>query len=74
VGGILDLIRLPEAAGKVFNFGNDEPVCLRVLAKKLRSQIDPRLEIFQVPYLEVFVPGFEEIRRRVPDLTRIKTR
>lgn len=73
VGGILDLMRVPEAAGNVFNFGNDEPVTIQGLAEKVRSQIDPRLEIIQVPYSEVFGPGFEEIRRRVPDLTRIRT-
>lgn len=72
VGGILDLMSLPQAAGKVFNFGNDEQVTIRGLAEKVTAQIDPSLEIRHVPYSEVFGPGFEDIRRRVPDLTRIK--
>lgn len=72
VGGILDLMSLPQAAGKVFNFGNDEPVTIQGLAERVIAQIDPSLKIRHVPYSEVFGPGFEEIRRRVPDLTRIK--
>lgn len=72
VGGILDLMSRPEAAGKVFNFGNDEPVTIKGLAERVIAQIDPGLRIRYVPYTEVFGPGFEDIRRRVPDLSRIR--
>ncbi len=73
VGGILDLMRVPEAVGKVFNFGNDEPVTIQGLAERVIAQIDPGLKIRHVPYAEVFGPGFEDIRRRIPDLTCIRT-
>lgn len=72
VGGILDLMSVPEAAGKVYNFGNDEPVTIQGLAERVIAQLDPGLRIRHVPYSEVFGRGFEDIRRRIPDLTRIK--
>lgn len=73
VAGILDLMRAPRAAGKVFNFGNDEPVTIQELADKVIARVDPGLKIRHVAYTDVFGPGFEDIRRRIPDLTRIKT-
>lgn len=73
VGGILDLMRAPRAAGKVFNFGNDVPVTIQELADKVIARVDPSLKIRHVAYTDVFGPGFEDIRRRIPDLTRIKT-
>lgn len=73
VGGILDLMSVPQAAGKVFNFGNDEPITIQGLAERVISQIDSGLKIHHVSYSEVFGPGFEDIRRRVPDLKRIRT-
>jgi UDP-glucose 4-epimerase len=73
VRGVLDLMRCPQAVGKVFNLGNDEPVTIRELAERVVAQVNPDLHVRHVPYKEVFGPGFEDIRRRMPDLTRIKT-
>jgi UDP-glucose 4-epimerase len=72
VGGILDLMRCPQAAGRVFNLGNDVPVTIWELAERVVAQVDPGVTIRRVPYDKVFGADFEDIRRRVPDLTRIK--
>ena len=72
VGGILDLMRCPQAAGRVYNLGNDAPVSIGELAERVVAQVDPSLTIRHVPYEQAFGPDFEDIRRRVPDLTRIK--
>jgi UDP-glucose 4-epimerase len=72
IRGIMALMACPEAKGKVFNLGNDEPVTIQGLAKRVASQINPQLAIEHVPYSEVYGSEFEDIRRRVPDLTRIR--
>jgi UDP-glucose 4-epimerase len=73
VRAILALMALPAARGKVFNLGNDEPVTIQELAEQVIRQVNPRLAIEQVPYSQVFGPEFEEIRRRVPDLSRVRS-
>ena len=73
VRGVLDLMRCPAAAGQVFNLGSDEAVSIRELAERVVRLVDPNLAIEHLPYARAYAPGFEDIRARVPDLTRIRT-
>lgn len=69
------LVRLldhPGALGGVFNVGNDQEISIRSLAERVRARLDPRCEIRCVPYAKVYGDGFEDLRRRVPDLTRVR--
>ena len=61
------------AAGKVFNLGSDEAVTIRTLAERIARLVDPNLAIEHLPYARAYAPGFEDIRSRVPDLSRIRT-
>jgi len=72
VRGIMGLMACPSATGQVFNLGNDHPVSIRSLAEKVAHLVDPRLHIKHVPYNQVYGSEFEDIRCRVPDLTRIR--
>ncbi|HZY90671.1 MAG TPA: NAD-dependent epimerase/dehydratase family protein [Gemmataceae bacterium] len=72
VGAVRRLMACPEAAGRVFNLGSDVPVTIRGLAEAVVRLINPALEIEHVPYEQAFEPGFEDIRCRVPDLTRVR--
>ena len=72
VGAVRRLMACPEAAGRVFNLGSDVPVTIRELAETVVRLINPALEIEHVPYEQAFEPGFEDIRYRVPDLTRVR--
>jgi UDP-glucose 4-epimerase len=72
VGAVRRLMACPEAAGRVFNLGSDVPVTIRQLAETVVRLINPALEIEHVPYEQAFEPGFEDIRCRVPDLTRVR--
>jgi UDP-glucose 4-epimerase len=72
VRGILDLMACPAAAGRAFNLGSDEAVTIRGLAEKVVRLIDPGLAIQHLPYAQAYAPSFEDIRQRVPDLTRIR--
>jgi UDP-glucose 4-epimerase len=72
VGGIVDLMNCPAAAGQVFNLGSDEAVTIRELAERVAALVDPRPAIEHMPYAQAYAPGFEDIRARVPDLTRLR--
>jgi UDP-glucose 4-epimerase len=72
VGAIIDLSRSADALGGVFNLGSEEEVTIRDLAERVREKVDPGLEITTIPYEEAYEAGFEDIRRRVPDLTRVR--
>ena len=71
VGAVIDLIESPAAHGRVFNVGSDEEVSIRELAERVRALADPEAEIVHVPYEEAYEEGFEDLGRRVPDLSRI---
>jgi UDP-glucose 4-epimerase len=72
VRSVIDLMRCPEAAGRVFNLGSDEAVTIRGLAERVVNLVDPGLAIQHIAYAEAYAPGFEDIRHRVPDLRRVR--
>jgi UDP-glucose 4-epimerase len=73
VRGIQDLMACPAAYGQVFNLGSDEAISIRGLAERVAALVDPELIIEHIPYAKAYAPSFEDIRSRVPDLTRIRT-
>src|SRR5262249_47669580 len=72
VRGVMDLLACPAARGRVFNLGSDQPVTIRGLAERVVAQVEPALAIDHIPYQQAYAPGFEDIRHRVPDLSRIR--
>jgi UDP-glucose 4-epimerase len=72
VEAIIRLMASRKAEGDVFNVGSDEAVTIEDLAERVRRMIDPSLKIVHVPYEQAFGPGFEDIRYRVPDITRLR--
>jgi len=72
VDAVWALARCPDAVGGIFNVGNDEPITINQLAEKVRQAVNPDAEIVHIPYEEAYAEGFEDIRRRVPDLTRLR--
>jgi UDP-glucose 4-epimerase len=72
VGAIQKLMACPQAYGRVFNLGSDVPVTIRELAEVVVRLVQPGLPIEHVPFEQAFAPGFEEIRCRIPDLTRVR--
>jgi UDP-glucose 4-epimerase len=61
----------PDAVGQVFNIGSNEEVTIRELAEKVIAASGSNSKIVYVPYDEAYAPGFEDLRRRVPDLEKI---
>ena len=68
---VVKLMACPTAQGGVFNLGSDVPVTIRELAEAVVRLVDPNLAIKHVSYEQAFRPGFEDIRCRIPDLTRV---
>jgi UDP-glucose 4-epimerase len=73
VGALLKLSREPRACGQVFNVGNDREITIGDLARLIRDRVNPQARIEQIPYEKAYEAGFEDMPRRVPDLTKIKT-
>lgn len=74
VADVVDaLMRLPmalEAQGKVINIGNDREMSILELAELVKRVCDSESEIVLVPYDSAYGPGFDDMRRRIPDLSR----
>lgn len=62
----------PDAVGKVFNIGNDEEVSILELANRIKRIIGSQSEIRMIPYDQAYEAGFEDMHRRIPNLTRIR--
>ena len=72
VESILRLLATPAAVGQVFNIGNDEEVTIYGLAEQVRAAAGSRSEIVLVPYSEAYPEGFEDMHRRVPDVSKLE--
>ena len=72
VDAIVKLANEPRAIGQVFNIGNTEEITIGALAERVRELTGSRSPIRLVPYDEAYEAGFEDMPRRVPDITRIK--
>jgi UDP-glucose 4-epimerase len=72
IDAVVRLMETPQAAGRVFNIGSDQPVSILELAERVRARVNPRAEIAFQSYADAYDASFEDIRRRVPDLSRIR--
>jgi UDP-glucose 4-epimerase len=72
VDGLLLLLKCERAAGEIFNLGNTEEVTIEDLASKVISACESSSEIVHVPYSEAYGPGFEDMVRRVPDISKAR--
>jgi UDP-glucose 4-epimerase len=71
VEALIKLMDQPTAVGQVFNIGSNEEVTILELARRVKEQTGSDSEIVFVPYDEAYEEGFEDMPRRVPDITKI---
>jgi UDP-glucose 4-epimerase len=69
---VIALMETPAAVGGVFNIGSDRPVSIRSLAEQVINRIDPEIAIKFIPYGEAYGHDFEDVRRRVPDVSKLE--
>lgn len=72
VRATLALSRHPEAFGAVINIGNGQETSINELADLVKAQARSRSPIVHVPYERAYGEGFEDPRRRVPDVSRLR--
>ncbi|MCW2632430.1 MAG: NAD-dependent epimerase/dehydratase [Pseudonocardia sp.] len=72
VRALVDLAVEPRAHGAVVNVGGEQEVAMEFLARRVIAVTGSASEIRYVPYDEAYAVGFEEVRRRVPDITRAR--
>lgn len=63
------IITCSEAYGKVVNIGNPEEVSMNDLAERIKKVTGSVSKIIHIPYEKAYVEGFEDMRRRVPDIS-----
>ena len=68
---LMKLVNEPKAIGQVFNIGNKHEVTILQLAEIVKSLTGSASRIEFVPYDKAYEEGFEDMPRRVPDLTKV---
>jgi UDP-glucose 4-epimerase len=72
VRAIIGLANEPAAVGEIINVGTDEEITIENLARQIKAMAGSSSEIVHVPYDEAYAPGFEDMQRRVPDISKIR--
>jgi UDP-glucose 4-epimerase len=68
---IIALAECPDAIGQIFNVGSDEEISINDLAKKVIKLANSSSKIEYIPYKEAYGEGFEDMMRRVPNISKI---
>ncbi len=73
VRALIGLMDLGESAyGNVYNIGNNNEISITDLAKQVREICQSKSEIVYIPYEKAYEHGFEDMPRRVPDLSKVQ--
>ena len=72
VRGMIALSTEPKAVGHVFNLGNNQEITIQELANLIKTMTASHSKIITIPYEKAYESGFEDMPRRVPDLTKVK--
>lgn len=72
VGALARLIEQPAAVGQVFNVGSQEEVTIQELAQKVIKLTGSRSKVEFVPYEKAYEEGYEDMPRRMPDISKIR--
>lgn len=72
VRALADLAQHPQAVGEVFNIGNTKEITIKALAELIKEMTGSKSEIVHIPYDRAYEKGFEDMPRRVPDISKIQ--
>jgi UDP-glucose 4-epimerase len=72
VRALIALINEPRAVGQVFNIGNTNEITIGALAEKVKGLTGSSSTIVRIPYDQAYEFGFEDMPRRVPDITKVR--
>jgi UDP-glucose 4-epimerase len=71
VSALIGLSEHSKAVGEVFNVGNGREITIERLAQLVKKMINSKSKIVYIPYEKAFEKGFEDMKRRVPDISKI---
>jgi UDP-glucose 4-epimerase len=72
VRAVVALINEPRAVGEVFNIGNGNEITIGDLAARIKQMTGSQSPIVKIPYDQAYEAGFEDMPRRVPDISKIR--
>ncbi|MFB3895835.1 MAG: GDP-mannose 4,6-dehydratase [bacterium] len=72
VKALLSLPHKPKAVGEVFNIGSNHEISIKHLAERVKKIAKSSSPIIFIPYEKAYEKGFEDMHRRVPDITKIR--
>lgn len=72
VDALIKLMAEKQAEGKLFNLGSDREISINGLAELVKKETNSSSEITHIPYEQAYSEGYEDFRRRIPDITKIK--
>jgi len=72
VRALVALADEPRAVGQVFNIGNGHEITIRALAERVKALTGSASPIVTIPYDQAYEAGFEDMPRRVPDISKIR--
>jgi UDP-glucose 4-epimerase len=72
VRAVIALMHAEPAAGQIFNIGSDDAITIRQLAELVVKLVNESAKIEHISYGQAFGAGFEDVRCRIPDLTRLR--
>jgi UDP-glucose 4-epimerase len=72
VRAVVALINEPRAVGQVFNIGNGREISIGELASRVKQIAGSSSPIVKIPYDQAYEAGFEDMPRRVPDISKIR--
>lgn len=72
VRAMVALMNEPAAVGQVFNIGHGQEISIDALAARIKTLTGSESPIVRVPYEQAYEAGFEDMPRRVPDISKIR--
>jgi UDP-glucose 4-epimerase len=66
------LVNEPRAVGQVFNIGNGKEITIGDLAARIKAMTGSASQIVKIPYDQAYEAGFEDMPRRVPDISKVR--
>jgi UDP-glucose 4-epimerase len=73
VNALTGLLDDPRSIGDVFNIGGEQEISILALAARIKELAGSRSQIDVIPYDQAYGAGFDDMQRRVPDTTKLRT-
>lgn len=73
IEGVIKIMAHRKSAGEVYNLGSDKEISIKDLAKKIIKLTGSNSKIEYISYKKVYAEGFEDMARRKPDISKVRT-